>query len=132
MAAAPAGPAAGGDAPVSLLPSTPAGLQTASLTVGAIDDMTFLFEVDSAELSSEAQSELRTLAEALHGDGSDIQVLGFARGQDASEGQARKLALSRPLKLRSFLIDAGIAPATLRVRLLVEHDNARPPTRFSA
>src|SRR3546814_2938941 len=98
MAAAPAGPAAGGDAPVSLLPSTPAGLQTASLTIGAIDDMTFLFEVDSAELSSEAQSELRALAEALHGDGSDIQVLGFASGQDASEDQARKLALSRALK----------------------------------
>src|SRR3546814_14472456 len=97
MAAAPAGPAAGGDAPVSLLPATPAGLQTASLTIGAIDDMTFLFEVDSAELSSEAQSELRALAEALHGDGSDIQVLGFASGQDASEDQARKLALSRAL-----------------------------------
>src|SRR3546814_6117907 len=103
MAAAPAGPAAGGDAPVSLLPSTPAGLQTASLTVGAIDDMTFLFEVDSAELSAEAQSELRTLAEALHGDGSDIQVLGFASGRDASDDQARKLALSRALKVRSFL-----------------------------
>src|SRR3546814_7025243 len=53
MAAAPAGPAAGGDAPVSLLPSTPAGLQTASLTVGAIDDMTFL---RSEEHPSELQS----------------------------------------------------------------------------
>src|SRR3546814_17084048 len=111
MAAAPAGPAAGGDAPVSLLPSTPAGLQTASLTVGAIDDMTFLFEVDSAELSAEAQSELRTLAEALHGDGSDIQVLGFASGRDASEAQARQLALSASLQGRRFRIRAAAAPA---------------------
>src|SRR3546814_12703465 len=129
MAAAPAGPAAGGDAPVSLLPSTPAGLQTASLTVGAIDDMTFLFEVDSAELSAEAQSELRTLAEALHGDGSDIQVLGFASGRDASDDQARKLALSRALTVRSFLIDAGIASARLSARSPAAHADARTPTR---
>src|SRR3546814_19570565 len=78
--------------------------------------MTFLFEVDSAELSAEAQSELRTLAEALHGDGSDIQVLGFASGRDASDDQARKLAPSRARKVRSFLIDAGIASAGLRGR----------------
>ncbi|HEY9548222.1 MAG TPA: OmpA family protein, partial [Kiloniellaceae bacterium] len=114
---------------VSLLPSTPAGLQTASLTVGAIDDMTFLFEVDSAELSAEAQSELRALAEALHGDGSDIQVLGFASGQDASEDQARKLALSRALKVRSFLIDAGIASARIRVRSLGDRADGGPANR---
>src|SRR3546814_12997915 len=93
--------------------------------------MTFLFEVDSAELSSEAQSELRALAEALHGDGSDIQVLGFASGRDASDDHARKLALSRALKVRSFLIDAGIASARIRVRLLGDHSDGGPAHRVA-
>src|SRR3546814_4021178 len=100
--------------------ATPAGLQTASLSVGSIGDTSLLFEVDSAELSPEVQSELRSLAEALRGDAGAIQVLGFAgpqadvgaggeaNGQNAVEDQARKLALSRALKVRSFLIDAGI------------------------
>src|SRR3546814_11208793 len=93
--------------------------------------MTFLFEVDSAELSAEAQSELRALAEALHGDGSDIQVLGFASGQDASEDQARKLALSRALKVRSFLIDPGLASARIRVRSLGGRAGGGPANRVA-
>src|SRR3546814_2213216 len=100
--------------------ATPAGLQTASFRVGSLGDTSLLFEVDSAELSPEVQSELRSLAEALRGDAGAIQVLGFAgpqadvgaggeaNGQNAVEDQARKLALSRAMKVRSFLIDAGI------------------------
>src|SRR3546814_13203301 len=61
--------------------ATPAGLQTASLSVGSIGDTSLLFEVDSAELSPEVQSELRSLAEALRGDAGAIQVLGFAGPQ---------------------------------------------------
>jgi outer membrane protein OmpA-like peptidoglycan-associated protein len=119
-------------APVSLLPAaadSPAGLQTASLTVGGLEDRSFLFDVDSVELSPDVQSELRSLADALRGDGSDIQVLGFASGQDVSEDQARKLALSRALKVRSFLIDAGIPSARIRVRSLGDRAEGGPANR---
>jgi outer membrane protein OmpA-like peptidoglycan-associated protein len=119
-------------APVSLLPAaadSPAGLQTASLTVGGIEDRSFLFDVDSVELSPDVQSELRSLADALRGDGSDIQVLGFASGQDVSEDQARKLALSRALKVRSFHIDAGIPSARIRVRSLGDRAEGGPANR---
>src|SRR3546814_4356277 len=71
--------------------ATPAGLQTASLSVGSIGDTSLLFEVDSAELSPEVQSELRSLAEALRGDAGAIQVLGFAGPQAdvGAGGEAR-------------------------------------------
>src|SRR3546814_19002720 len=69
--------------------ATPAGLQTASLSVGSIGDTSLLFEVDSAELSTEVQSELRSLAEALRGAAGAIQVLVFAGPQaDAGAGGA--------------------------------------------
>jgi outer membrane protein OmpA-like peptidoglycan-associated protein len=128
-----AAPVAVAGAPVSLLPASseaPAELQTASLTVGSIEDTSLLFEVDSAELSTDAQSELRVLAAALRDEaGGHIQVLGFASGQDGTEDQARKLALSRALKVRSFLIDEGIASARIRVRSLGDRAEGGPANR---
>ncbi|MGF1628487.1 MAG: OmpA family protein [Kiloniellaceae bacterium] len=137
-----------GDDPVSLLPAdtksaaaaenttetpapaSPAVLQTASLTVdGGIADMTFLFEVDSAELSSEVEVELRSLADAMLTNEDWIQVLGFASAQDSSGDQARKLALSRALKVRSFLIDAGIPSTRIQVRSLGDRAEDGPANR---
>lgn len=146
-------PAAAADGPVSLLPADnaaqpdaaapdtaseasgkatgePGGLQTASLTVGrGVEDMTFLFEVDSAELSQETQAELRSLADTMRGNEEWIQVLGFASGQDGAEDQARKLALSRALKVRSFLIDAGIPSKRIQVRSMGDRVEGGPANR---
>lgn len=131
-AAEPAAPASSG-APLSLLPvgsQTTTGLQTASLTVSGIDDTSLLFDGDSAELSAEARSELRSLAAILRGEADgEIQVLGFASGQEGAEDQARKLALSRALKVRSFLIDEGIASARIRVRSLGDRTEGGPANR---
>jgi outer membrane protein OmpA-like peptidoglycan-associated protein len=134
-------------APVSLLPAdsqsaatsepmpaaapapAPSGLQTASLTIEGVEDMTFLFDVDSAELSDAVQIELRSLADTLHTNEEWIQVLGFASGDTATTDQARKLALSRALKVRSFLIDAGIASARIQVRSLGDRAEGGPANR---
>jgi len=131
-------------APVSLLPASsesaapepmpapapaPAGLQTASLTVENVEDMTFLFEVDSAELSDAVQIELRSLADTMRTNEEWIQILGFAGGDTATTDQARKLALSRALKVRSFLIDAGIASARIQVRSLGDRAEGGPANR---
>ncbi|HMA14870.1 MAG TPA: OmpA family protein, partial [Kiloniellaceae bacterium] len=129
----PASDTAGGEAPVSLLPAAPdatARVQTASLAVGAFEDTSLLFDTDSAELSAEAQTELRSIADLLRGsEGGDIQVLGFAAGSDGAEDAARKLALSRALKVRSFLIDEGIASARIRVRSLGASAEGGPANR---
>jgi outer membrane protein OmpA-like peptidoglycan-associated protein len=107
----------------------PSGLQTASLTIEGVEDMTFLFDVDSAELSDAVQIELRSLADTLHTNEEWIQVLGFASGDTATTDQARKLALSRALKVRSFLIDAGIASARIQVRSLGDRAEGGPANR---
>lgn len=146
---APAPKAPAETAPVSLLPAAdngaaasapepmpaPAtsGLQTASLTVEGVEDMTFLFEAASAELSAEVQTELRSLADTMRTNEEWIQVLGFASDPSGAatgaNDQARKLALSRALKVRSFLIDAGIASARIQVRSLGDRAEGGPANR---
>lgn len=96
---------------------------------GGVEDMTFLFEVDSAELSSETQAELRSLADTMRASEDWIQVLGFASGRDGSEDQARKLALARALKVRSFLIDAGIPSKRIQVRPMGDRVEGGPANR---
>lgn len=119
--------------PVSLLPAASdaaARVQTASLAVGGFEDTSLLFDTDSAELSPEAQTELRSIADVLRvSEDGEIQVLGFAAGSDGAEDQARKLALSRALKVRSFLIDEGIASARIRVRSLGASAEGGPANR---
>jgi outer membrane protein OmpA-like peptidoglycan-associated protein len=126
-------PAAGGDTAArdpEPAPERVAGLQTASLAIGdGLEDMTFLFDVDSAELSAETTAELHALANVMRSNEEWIQVLGFASGQDGSEDQARKLALSRALKVRSFLIDAGIASGRIQVRSLGDRAEGGPANR---
>ncbi len=107
------------------------GLQTASLTVdGAVEDISFIFDTDSAELSDQAQAELRSLADVMRKNDADrIQVLGFAGEQSGSQDLARKLALSRALKVRTFLIDAGVPSARIQVRSLGDKSDGGPANR---
>ncbi|MEQ8354703.1 MAG: OmpA family protein [Kiloniellaceae bacterium] len=107
------------------------GVQTASLTVGAAaEGLSFAFDSDSAELSDRAQMDLRSLARSLRAsDDSRIQVLGFAAAQDGSQDLARKLALSRALKVRTFLIDAGVPSARIQVRSLGDKSGGGPANR---
>jgi outer membrane protein OmpA-like peptidoglycan-associated protein len=107
------------------------GVQTASLTVGApMEDMTVTFDSDSAELTDLVQAELRSLANSLRAnEASRIQVLGFASAKDGSQDLARKLALSRALKVRTFLIDAGVPSARIQVRSLGDQADGGPANR---
>lgn len=107
------------------------GVQTASLTVGSsLEDMTVTFDNESAELTDLVQAELRNLADSLRAsqDGR-IQVLGFASAKDGSQDLARKLALSRALKVRTFLIDAGVSSTRIQVRSLGDQSGAGPANR---
>jgi outer membrane protein OmpA-like peptidoglycan-associated protein len=119
------------ESPVDVPARQTASLQTASLTVGtAVDDVSFIFEAESAELSELAQTELRSLADSLRGSNeSRVQVLGFASAEGSSEDMARKLALSRALKVRTFLIDAGVPSARIQVRSLGHKADGGPANR---
>ncbi|WP_299624415.1 OmpA family protein [Pelagibius sp.] len=111
--------AAATDVPVAETPASPATLQqtAALLDPVAMEDISFTFDADSAELTPSARAALRTLADDLRGSDEDrIQVLGFASSEEGSPDLARQLALSRALKVRTFLIDAGIPSARIQVR----------------
>lgn len=118
-------------APAPAAESTSPGVQTASLAVGpSLEDMSVSFDSDSAELSDLVQSELRSLASSLRADqDSRIQVLGFASAKGGSQDLARKLALSRALKVRTFLIDAGVPSARIQVRSLGAQSGGGPANR---
>jgi outer membrane protein OmpA-like peptidoglycan-associated protein len=109
---------------------TPATVQTASLNVGPVGDMSVLFDGDSAELSENVQADLRALANSMQAsEDRRIQVLGFASSEGGSEDLARKLALSRALKVRTFLIDAGVASTRIQVRSLGDKSEGGPANR---
>lgn len=123
-------PAPVSESPAAQAPAPAPGVQTASLSVGAVEDVTLPFDSDSAELSDSVQAELRSLANSLRAnDDSRIQVLGFASAADGSQDLARKLALSRALKVRTFLIDAGVASARIQVRSLGDKSEGGPANR---
>ncbi|MEO3428861.1 OmpA family protein [Pelagibius sp. CAU 1746] len=117
-------------APIAAAPATP-GVQTASLAVGApLEDISVTFDNDSAELSDLVQAELLSLADSLRAnEAGRIQVLGFASAKDGSQDLARKLALSRALKVRSFLIDAGVPSARIQIRPAGEQTGNGPANR---
>ena len=114
-AAAPS--AAGKGAPADPAPAV-AHQQLASLPAGGeLQDISFTFATDSAELTTSAQAVLQSLADDLRTMGEDrIQVLGYASSAEGSPDLDRQLALSRALKVRTFLIDAGIPSQRIQVR----------------
>ena len=105
--------------------------QTASLPQGSdLQDLSFTFDADSAELTTTAQAALRTLADDLMDSGDDrIQVLGYAASENGSPDLDRQLALSRALKVRTFLIDAGIPSKRIQVRPTGNAAGAGPANR---
>lgn len=87
------------------------------LSGGELQDISFTFAADSAELTTSAQAALQSLADDLRAKSDDrIQVLGFASSAEGSADLDRQLALSRALKVRTFLIDAGIPSRRIQVR----------------
>jgi len=123
-------PAPSAEVPAPVREPAPADLQTASLNVGELGDMSVLFHGDSAELSADMQADLQSLANSMHAsEERRIQLLGFASSEGGSADLARKLALSRALKVRTFLIDAGVDSGRIQVRSLGDKTEGGPANR---
>ena len=104
-----------GTTQVASLPQSPEAVGLGAAP--SLKDVTFTFAADSAELSTTAQAVLRSLADDLRDQGDNrIQVLGYAAANGDAPELARQLALSRALKVRTFLMDAGISSARIQVR----------------
>lgn len=121
--AAPAVPQAPGLTPPPMPePAAPAQAASVAPNAGMVargDDITLLFEGDSARLPDGSRNGLTELAQRLEKDAAlQVQLVAYAEGDEASASKARRLSLSRALAVRSFLMDQGVRSTRIEVRAL--------------
>lgn len=109
-------------------PSEPA--ETAMPVVPVIDDLTLGFPGNSSDLNSESQRKLDAVIVQMKGmiEGR-LQVRGYAAGEDGSQSSARRIALSRALAVRSYLMDKGIKPTRVDVKAAGSETDRQPLDR---
>jgi outer membrane protein OmpA-like peptidoglycan-associated protein len=116
-------------------PPPPAPTQTASRpsASAAGGETRILFDAGSANLNDAAKSELDALATQLKSDtGIRVQLQAYAAGTDETAPDARRLSLSRALKVRSHLIDQGVRSTRMDVRALGVKAEGGPADRVDA
>ena len=98
--------------------------------VPTMSDLTLTFTGNSSDLSPETQKKLdgviHQMSEMTDGR---LQVRGYAAGEDGSKSSARRIALSRALSVRSYLMDKGIKPTRVDVRALGTETDRSPIDR---
>jgi outer membrane protein OmpA-like peptidoglycan-associated protein len=62
-------------------------------------------------------------------DGGRLQVRGYAAGEDGSKSSARRIALSRALSVRSYLMDKGVKAKRVDVRAMGSETDRNPLDR---
>ncbi|MEP4378999.1 MAG: OmpA family protein [Alphaproteobacteria bacterium] len=116
-------------------PPPPAPTQTASRpSASATDGETrIVFDAGSATLTDAAKAELNGLASQLKADADiRVQLQAYAAGTDETAPDARRLSLSRALKVRSHLIDQGVRSTRMDVRALGVKAEGGPADRVDA
>lgn len=134
VAPPPPPPAPSATAATETAPPTPP-TQTAArpATTGPADETRILFEAGSSNLDDAAKAELDTLARQLKNDADiRVQLQAYAAGTDESAPDARRLSLSRALKVRSHLIDQGVRSTRMDVRALGVKAEGGPADRVDA
>ncbi|MBT3808012.1 MAG: OmpA family protein [Rhodospirillaceae bacterium] len=92
-----------------------------------------LFDAGSANLNDAAKAALDALAAQLKSDtGIRVQLQAYAAGTDETAPDARRLSLSRALKVRSHLIDQGVRSTRMDVRALGVKAEGGPADRVDA
>ena len=96
---------------VANLPQTPEAEPAETLQI--------VFEPGIEGISDRDKSALDTLAADLVGDEAQrIQLQAYASSEDGTASMARRLALSRALEVRKYLIDSGVRSTRIDVRAL--------------
>lgn len=98
--------------------------------VPSLSDLTLSFTGNVSELDEGLRHKLDAVAlqmqEAVEGR---LQVRAYATGEDGTASSARRIALSRALAIRSYLMDQGIKPARVDVRALGSETDRSPIDR---
>lgn len=80
--------------------------------------MSVPFAAGSENLSNTGANDLEALATQLAKTETRLQLKAYAGTNGGSESAARRLSLSRALKVRSYLIRNGVASTRIDVRAL--------------
>lgn len=90
-----------------------------------------LFQPGEEMLSDSDKAALTALAGDLASDENQrIQLRAYASAQDGTSSMARRLALSRALEVRKFLIDNGVRSTRIDVRALGDNAESGPLDRI--
>lgn len=105
-------------------------IRNAMPVVPTLADLTLSFTGNSSDLTAEAQRKLNgvinQMDDTIEGR---LQVRGYATGEDGSQSSARRIALSRTLAVRSYLMDHGVSPARVDVRAMGSETDRSPLDR---
>jgi outer membrane protein OmpA-like peptidoglycan-associated protein len=92
-----------------------------------------VFDAGSANLTDAAKAQLDALASELKANEAwRIELQAYAAGTDETAPDARRLSLSRALKVRSHLIDQGVRSTRMDVRALGIRSEDGPGDRVDA
>lgn len=101
---------------------------TSSLRKG--DNLSVLFASESEHLPDSARGDLEKLAQKLERDeGLTLQLLAYAAGDEANASKARRLSLTRALKVRTYLMELGVRSTRIEVRALGNKIEGGPADR---
>jgi outer membrane protein OmpA-like peptidoglycan-associated protein len=97
------------------------------------DNPTVLFAADSDHLPESARADLERLAARMEKDENlNLQLLAYAAGEDANASKARRLSLTRALKVRTYLMELGVRSTRIEVRALGNKIEGGAPDRVDA
>jgi outer membrane protein OmpA-like peptidoglycan-associated protein len=104
---------------------------TVPQTPDAAPGLQIVFPAGAESLTDRDKSELDILAGDLVADESQrIQLQAYASSQDGTASMARRLALSRALEVRKYLIDSGVRSTRIDVRALGNVAESGPADRI--
>lgn len=94
-------------------------------------DLTLEFPGNSSDLTAATQRKLDAIVRQMEDlvDGGRLQVRGYAAGEDGSKSSARRIALSRALSVRSYLMDKGVKAKRVDVRAMGSETDRNPLDR---
>lgn len=88
------------------------------------------FNKNSSEISDENKSLLDKLVVMLNKiPNQRVQIRAYALADDTTQSDARRMSLSRGLKVRSYIKNKGIKPVRLDIRALGDRYDRPPPDR---
>lgn len=94
-------------------------------------DLMLEFPGNSSDLTAGTQRKLDAIVRQMEDlvDGGRLQVRGYAAGEDGSKSSARRIALSRALSVRSYLMDKGVKAKRVDVRAMGSETDRNPLDR---